>query len=192
MRFQGSDNTVVCGMRGSGKSHFLRAVVKATPRFVLWDYMHEHGSLGYVVRTPDQLRPSLQVKEKIVYQPSSRTQDEFEHVVKQVFDAGNRVLFVDEADQVIPSRKIGFQTKQFIDLGRHRNVGMFCVTRRLAALDKNPLAQAHHIVVFKTILPTDVDYLREFIGKAADQAPHLDGHRFLLFEDGSVQLYEKI
>ncbi|MBI4360326.1 ATP-binding protein [Candidatus Micrarchaeota archaeon] len=192
IRMKGTDVVVCCGMRGSGKSHFMRSVVKNTPRYVLWDPMREHGSLGMKVESLDQLRVAMRLNQKIVFQGRTRSQEEFEDVAALVYKAGGFFLFVDEADQVMPSRKIGPRAKEFIDLGRHRNVGMFCVTRRIADLDKAPVAQVNHLFVFRTIMPQDLEYLRGFIGDDAFKAKDLSGFRFLHFDGGHVVEHEKI
>ena len=178
-------------MRGTGKSHLLRKIVRATPKYVLWDPLREHGSLGVVVRTPSQLRVSLRTHPRIVFQGFTRDKSEFEPVAVSVFNWGNRFLFVDEADQVMPSRSIGPAAKELVDLGRHRNVGLLCVTRRIADLDKCPVAQANKLFIFKTTLPQDIEYLRGFVAEAS-RAKDLQGHRFLYVDNGRVSEHEKI
>lgn len=182
---------IVCGMRGTGKSHLLRKIVRATSKYVLWDPLREHGSLGVVVRTPAQLRVSLRTHSRIVFQGFTRDKTEFEQVAASVFNWGNRFVFVDEADQVMPSRSIGPAAKELVDLGRHRNVGLMCVTRRIADLDKSPVAQANKLFIFKTTLPQDLEYLRGFVTEAV-RAKDLEGHSFLYVDNGRVVKHERL
>lgn len=191
IKLDGTDVGIVCGMRGTGKSHFLRKAVRATARYVLWDPLQEHSSLGAVVRTAAQLKVALSKNPRIVVQGYRRNISEFEQVAACVYAWGNRFLFVDEADQVMPSRAIGPAAKELVDLGRHRNIGLLCVTRRIADLDKCPVAQANKLFIFKTTLPQDIEYLRGFVAEAP-QAKLLEGHRFLYVDNGRVVEHEKI
>lgn len=191
IRLSGTDVSIVCGMRGTGKSHLLRKVVRSTPKYVLWDPLQEHGSLGVIVRTPAQLRVALRTHPRIVFQGFTRSKEEFEQVAACVYAWGNRFLFVDEADQVMPSRSIGPAAKELVDLGRHRNIGLLCVTRRIADLDKCPVAQANKLFIFKTTLPQDLEYLRGFVAEA-QQAKMLEGNRFLYVDNGRVVEHERV
>ncbi len=184
----------ITGIRGSGKSYFLNTLLKSNNSFLVYDLMHEHKIDGAIkINNLKDLQFHLSKgHRKLIYRPKSADFEEFDWICDAVYRMGNRTLFVEEANRMMPNMQISSSASQFIDLGRHRKVGMVCLTRRIALLDKLPVSQSEHIIVFKTVLPNDIKYLKEFIGDIAEQAKDLDDHKFLYHSNGKTVLHDKI
>jgi len=171
----------ITGIRGSGKSYLLDKLINVTPSYVVYDVMHEHENKNAVIvnNLKDLHHSFYKQHKRIIYHPQHIDVVEFDWLCLALYSTGNRMFFVEEANRVMPNGQITKGASQLIDLGRHRNVGMIVVTRRIALLDKLPVSQSEHILIFKTVLPNDIQYLKEFIGPDADKASALDGYKFL-------------
>ena len=194
IQIKSSDVVTITGIRGSGKSYFLKKLMASNSCFLVYDVMQEHNNNGgVIVNNLKDLQYHLSKgHKKIVYRPISISTIEFDWICKAVYRMGNRTLIVEESNRVIESMKITKGTSELIDLGRHRNVGLVCVTRRIAVLDKLPVSQSEHIIVFKTVLPNDIKYLKEFIGELAEKASELDGYKFIYHHNGNTVLHDPI
>lgn len=135
---------VVAGRRGYGKTTLAKNLISKLQRVIVWDPMAEYGDRGYV--------------------PKHGTIEEFNSVAKQVWERGNIFFMVDEADQVMPSQKpLAPYANRLINLGRHRNIGVGLISRRIANLNKTAVSQAANLYLFNQYLPNDIRYLKEFI-----------------------------
>jgi len=138
----------ISGKRGYGKTTVAQSIASSLSRVVIWDPMREY---------------------KNSYVPNSGSIEEFNNFLEPLWAAGNVFIVVDESDQVMPEGKplCEFANK-IINLGRHRNIGMLMVTRRLARLSKTAFSQSQEVVLFHHFMPNDIRYLAEFIPNAQD------------------------
>jgi hypothetical protein len=135
---------------------------------VIYDHKHDYQEFfpnAKIVSGGDlglSGRPEL-----ILVQPRPPTTNALEEVCRQL----NRryvsaMLIVEESDLYArswPSRTPPeFYT--VFHLGRERNVGSICITRRVQRLNQDLLTQAEHVVAFHTHWPSDLDYLSEWVG----------------------------
>jgi DNA helicase HerA-like ATPase len=85
---------------------------------------------------------------------------------------------MNEADQVLPEgRPLCEYGGKIVNLGRHRNIGMGTITRRVALLNKTVVSQAQELILFHTFIPNDIRYLKEFI-IGVDELRTLPKYRF--------------
>ena len=191
---QSNQIVTITGIRGSGKSYFLDKLIKTNNRFLVYDVMHEHKiDDAIIINNLRDLQFHLHKGHKrIVYRPPELNEENFDWICEAVYRTGNRTFFVEESNRVMPNMQISKSASQLIDLGRHRNVGMVCVTRRIALLDKLPVSQSEHLIIFKTVLPNDIKYLKEFIGNVAEEAQVLRDHKFLYYSDGKTVLHAPV
>ena len=181
MTIKSNEIVTITGVRGSGKSYLLKKIISKNNCFLVYDVMHEHNIEGAtIIKDLSVLGFHLgKGHKKLIYRPQEISTEEFDWICNAVYRLGNRTLFVEEANRVIQNMKISKGASQLVDLGRHRNVGLVCITRRIALLDKLPVSQSEHLIVFKTILPNDIKYLKEFIGEIAETVPSLKDYNFL-------------
>lgn len=172
INFRADQIGTIVGKRGEGKSYLLKKWVNASAKFVLYDTLSEHNIDGAIVahNYNDFYNALRNGSKKIIYRPRLASPADFDAVCKCLYIVGNYTLFVDEAEQVMPNNQMQENAKIYVNHGRHRKCGMVCATRRCAAMDKLPISQSDHIIVFKTILPNDKDWLSEFVGPIIHRA----------------------
>ena len=144
-----SDELVtIAGKRGYGKTTAAKELVQGLSRIQIWDPMGEYDNS---------------------YTPVSGSIEEFNTFLKSIWIRGNCFVLVDEADQVMPELKpLCLYANKIVNLGRHRNIGMGMITRRIAVLNKNAFAQSSMLVLFHHFAPNDIRYLSEFIPTAEE------------------------
>lgn len=179
----------VCGKRGSGKSFLMKKIIEKISNFILYDLNHEHNIKGAIISS--DIRHFKQLLErgfkKIIYHPSSEDKKEFDYVCELVFATGNIMFFVDEADRLMDRWSLSVSVGKIINRGRHKGIGICCVTRRIADLNKSPVSQSHHIFVFQQFLPNDIKYLKEFI-EIAEEAVNLKMYHYIYKSDGQARV----
>lgn len=183
----------IFGMTGSGKSVLMKKLLSGMDYIVVYDTMHEHEIKGAsYCDTVEGVKNALQKRfKKIVYRPKQLgNPDDFEAFCWYVYSAGNYFLFIDEAHIVMPNNAIGDNAKILVSMGRKRGVGICMISQRPASLDKLPVSQSQHIFIFKSVLPGDIKFFREFIGDDAEKASNLPKYHFLYF-DGEKTIVHK-
>lgn len=150
----------IAGKRGYGKTTAAKALISKLTRVIIWDPMGEYGEFDNV------------------YVPKEGTIEEFNRFLEWCWLQGNIFVFVDEADQVLPEgRPLCEFGRLIINLGRHRNIGMGMITRRIAMLNKTAVSQSQELILFHTFIPNDIRYLKEMI-VGADQLKTLPKYQF--------------
>lgn len=135
----------ISGKRGYGKTTLAKSLISGLSRVAIWDPLGEYSH-------PNR------------YIPKTGTPEEFDMWVGRWFNVGNVFLMVDEADFVMNVKKPLLPAAyKVVNIGRHRNVGMGMLTRRIAELNKTAFSQSEDIFLFKHSIKNDIDYLKEFI-----------------------------
>lgn len=184
-----NDRVMIVGITGSGKSVLLRHLLKIYKeqgvKFVLYDSQHQHGDLASIENPEDK---------NVVYQPEIvDSVEEFEKICSLVWKRRNVVLAIENLDfYSTPQKPQSPSFKKLIHLGRMKGIGLLMTTRRIADVHKSPCSQVKHWFIFRTFLPNDVKYLRQFVGKTADDAMTLDPYQFIYWSFGKVQICQPI
>lgn len=191
-QYRPTEIMVVCGQKGSGKSHLAEVVCKNIDRILIYDTLHEHGAIAKPTYTPPK---EENLNGKVVFQPLNRSRELFDQVCGEVWKRGNICFMVDECDRF--ASKFEPLTPNFdnlVNLGRHRRCGLICVTRRLARLHNDIISQADSVVSFYQYLNRDVDTLAENLGDQAEIARNLskDRHNYLHFKEGTIKVFSAI
>ncbi len=146
---KGSDNVAafvaVIGSTGSGKSHFVKAVLEAKPpRVMIWDAMREYNHAGKVIKekTADlvaQLRKVGRGDFALVYQPKKESEsvmrEQFAIFCKAALAVGDVLLVIEELALVT---KAGYSPPGWLEVvtgGRHYGVKVVGTSQRPALLD---------------------------------------------------------
>lgn len=195
IRIRTDDVVVISGKRRSGKSVFLKHLIKGVRRRIIWDYNHEHTSKGFVVHYAHMIKEEwLRGITHIVFQPFDKSEDSFKFFLKNVYVFNNFVLIIEEVERYAYSHHIPLPLRKFIDTGRHKGIGVYVTIRRPARTHKDILSNADHIFMFHQHLHTDIDYLKEWVGEKAETIKDLAPYNFLHFDDrtGKTVQREKV
>jgi len=189
------DIIVICGKRREGKSKFLKWLVKNFKRRIIWDVNHEHKTMGFNIHYPymveEQWKRGIT---RIVFQPFSKTDEDFEKFLEAIYNFNNFVLIIEEVEKYADSYHMPTTLKKFIDTGRHKGVGIVATLRRPARTHKDLLSNADHIFMFHQHLQIDVDYLKEWVGDKASEISNLPKFNYLHYDDreGTVVHKKKV
>lgn len=159
----------VCGMKGTGKSTLEKVGLLPQYRKVL------------VFDPNDEFREFPQ------YVPKTDNPMELDAVAKKVWNEGNMVLVVSEAELYLPVAKpLPPNIFKVITRGRHRNVGLIVDTRRVANLNKTVFGLSEHVFIFRHFSPTDYRYLQEFVPRECRSLATLQDFHYWHFFRGVV------
>jgi len=135
----------VSGRRGYGKTTLAKSLISGLSRVAIWDPISEYN------------HPNS-------YVPTAGTIEEFDNWLKTWWVKGNVFILVDEADFVMPVRKpLTPMAYKIVNVGRHRNIGMGMLTRRIAELNKTAFSQSENVYLFRHSISNDINYLKEFL-----------------------------
>lgn len=179
---KGSDNqaafVAVIGSTGSGKSHFVKAVLAAKPpRLMIWDAMREYDHAGKVIKekTADLVAHLRKVSGgdfAVVYQPRKDTEavmrDQFSIFCKAALAVRNVLLVVEEMALVT---KAGYSPPGWLEVvtgGRHYGVKVVGTSQRPALLDKTFFSNCTHIRVGKLTSAGDKKTIADAIDVPVD------------------------
>ena len=165
-------NAVVFGLKGSGKSSLVRSrLLPNHSRAVVVDPNREYGAVAVEVHSleewadyAEQAGASWRVA---LFWPG--LEDDFEDICEAVWNVGNLLFVVEEADRFCDSSNIGDAFFRIVNYGRHTDAGtvdFLAVSRRPADVNRTLTAQAYEIYCFSVQEPRDVKYLRERVGEA--------------------------
>jgi hypothetical protein len=170
----------VAGMRGVGKSYLTKEIIKT--KLIPEDIKY------YIYDLNDEYRDFPPAN---VYVPKTTSETEFEEVAKKIWDTGETVFTIDEAENYINVRKPLTESMTSITRrGRHRDIGTIAITRRIAEFSKEYFSLSDWIVMFKVFSPNDIRYIAEFISKEdADRLSVLKPYHYLVYREGKVEEY---
>lgn len=174
MEIKSTDITTVSGMRGSGKSSWVKyAINHFGKNFLIYDINDEY-----------------QEYPRNRYVPKTDDIEEFDRLCKLVWDTGNIMLVVEEAHQYLKNKaNLPRNAMLVIRRGRHRNIGVVAVTTRIANLNTEVVSQSHNVVLFRHFSPADIHYLKQFIGNYADRLQDYTDHRYMVYSKGTIKEY---
>jgi hypothetical protein len=89
------------------------------------------------------------------------------------------LLVVEEADQFLDPQKKNTPFLRLIRRGRHREISLLCIVRRVPEINKNFRAQCSSIVTFTQTEPDDLDLLSRY-GFDPEAVSSLEPHRYLV------------
>ena len=151
-------------MRGSGKTSLAKRILSQVQGDVIvYDPMHEYDN-------------------KISFHPHSDSKEDFDRFMGICWERGNLYICVDEAERYFRVKRLlsAFSTK-IVNTGRHRNIGMLVITRRLAELHKTVFGLSNVAILFQMFLPNDIRYIKEFYGDKAEDLRSIGKYNYKVF-----------
>lgn len=174
--------TLILGKRGSGKSFFLKKILSAERRFLVYDTLGEYSD-GVVFTEFEDLgrfwKDHIFGQFRLVYQPL-RPQEEFEKVCNLVYICGGMVFAAEEIDTFCRPNEISLEFANVIQRGRHKAIDFYGISQRPYGINRIISSQAKRIITFQQSEPRDLDYLSMYIGKElSEKVRDLDRFCFL-------------
>ena len=185
-----SKGWAVFGLRGSGKSWFVKSVLQSTPDHLIYDPLKEHS--GYNKYTPSD-RTSIEELEKVIKGPvitGIKVVEENKTMfpTRRVGETWKPELFViDEANRYIypkPTR-LPKPVADLVDYGRHWNTSFGVVARRPVQFHSDIIELADVVFFFTIPGKNDHAYLNSLHPDLGDTVRNLPAYHFVAFEHGS-------
>jgi len=110
----------------------------------------------------------------------------FSKACRQVWNEGNQIFAVDEMSIHQSKHFLPLDLDTVINQGGNRNIAYWFTTRRVAQIHNDILGSAHHHFIFRTYLPVDVEWYRQFIPETVIRmAQDLPKFHFIYYRLGS-------
>ena len=186
----GSKGWAVFGLRGSGKSWFVKSVLESTPDHLIYDPLKEHT--GYNKYTPSD-RTSIDELCKVIEGPvikGVKVTEDNKHMfpTRRVGETWKPELFViDECNRYVypkPTR-LPKPVADLVDYGRHWNVSFGAVARRPVQFHTDLIELADVVFFFHLPGKNDRAYLESLHSGLGDTVRDLPAHHFVGFSHGS-------
>lgn len=162
MRINITENNHVCffGRTRSGKTTLAKHLLSRVRQYVVLDPKHTYTdpyaeiSDAFDAKTPRQ----------IIRVPFDNEMERWDDVIHRVWEAGNRVLYVDEATLITPARTILPSLGRAIRTGIERGVGVWTGSQRPKDIPSVVYTETEHFFVFQLIWKDDRDKVMSFTG----------------------------
>jgi hypothetical protein len=186
----GSKGWAVFGLRGSGKSWFVKSVLESTPDHLIYDPLKEHD--GYNKYTPSD-RTSIEELSKVIEGPvikGVKVTEDNKHMfpTRRVGETWKPELFViDECNRYVypkPTR-LPKPIADLVDYGRHWNLSFGAVARRPVQFHTDLIELADVVFFFHLPGKNDHAYLESLHVGLGDTVRNLAPYHFVAFSHGS-------
>lgn len=163
-------HAVVFGKSGTGKTFLLKNKLMRdigrshVAACWVWDSQGQYADLAKYGFTVTRSLSDLPYG-KVVVQPQSISDEDFNDVCERAFNIRNIVIVVEEAHFYVG--KYTIRSKAFNEIvkgGRPRGVTYIAVTIRPQDVHNTVITQASHRFCFALEVPTDYDYLYRWFG----------------------------
>ena len=180
----------VFGLRGSGKSWFVKSVLESTPDHLIYDPLREHQ--GYNKYTPSDrtdIDELCTVIEGPVIKGIKVTEDnKTMFPTRRVGETWKPELFViDECNRYVypkPTR-LPKPIADLVDYGRHWKVSFGAVARRTVQFHTDLIELADVVFFFQLPGKNDHAYLESLHSGLGDTVRDLPPHHFVAFSHGA-------
>lgn len=175
--------TLILGERGSGKSFFAKWYISKFSRYIIYDTQDEYID-GVVFREFVELKKFLLAHYtgdfRIIYNPLNPSNEaEFSELCEIVYMIGDMHFLVEELDLVADTFNTDMHFQSIIRRGRHKAINFIGISQRPFGINRNITSQAKEFYSFRQKEPRDVDYLKYYIGREAEEIPNLQEYEFL-------------
>lgn len=165
------ENSIITGASQKGKTHLGRSLAK-----LLW-------LKGYNVIVVDVHRKFTKIdpfsikrntyditgKGLEILQPFEFTKEWFENLCLQIYSMRNVVFMIDELQNFTDTYVIRGPLKILTENCNNRNIGYMAIFQRPAEIPKFVLNNSTHRFCFYFDLPTDIAYMKKWIGPEVEK-----------------------
>lgn len=173
---------LILGTTGSGKSTLTRTLIQRSTRKITLDPLAEYsGTVFY-----NFLDLYNYIKEKnlrdsgsmnIVYRSTNEADNEMIFSLSRTMT--NFLLVVEEAEIYLDPRNLNEDFSWLINYGRHNNISLLCIARRVPEINIGFRAMMTSIISFRQVEPRDLGYLEDY-GIEPDEVSTLPDHEYII------------
>lgn len=175
----------VAGMKGHGKSTYLRNMLQDEPALALVDTLGEHSAWCEPFPSPlleDQVLflagPPPSFRHSFVLPAGKELEPHFNFLCRAAYISGGMTVAVEEVDYFSSSGSDAEGLELLIRYGRHRGVNLVWVARNLVEVSRRLTSQTDAYVLFRTQEPRYIEGLGERltpeIAREVEQLPQFE------------------
>jgi hypothetical protein len=179
----------IVGRKGTGKSSYMRELLRRCPRFPVFDVMAEHTREGVnQVESSAKLAQFLKwsrEQEKFAgsYVPDGALDEEIEEVSRLVYGRGHLCLACEEVPLYTQPGYMPPLFGKLVRTGRHRQIDIAWTAQRAAEVSKTLTSLTDIWILFSQVEPRDLSALADRCGReVADRVAGLGLHDFFVFD----------
>lgn len=150
---------LIYGKTGSGKSELAKRLIKPYNRIVIIDVMNEYE--GTIVETFDDFIDYIIDRENFVVCVRFTDDEDYEFLFRTIFEVSNILLVLEEAELYISPSERRNEFLKLVKYGRHRDISIIGIARRISELSPQLRSQVDKIYTFKQTEPKDLKVLKE-------------------------------
>jgi len=172
----------IVGRKGTGKSSYLRELLRHCPRLLVFDVMAEHARKGGNLA---QFLKWSREQEKFAgfYVPDGALDEEIEEVSRLVYGRGHLCFACEEVPLYTQPGYMPPLLGKLVRTGRHRQIDIAWTAQRAAEVPKTLTALTDIWILFSQVEPRDLSALADRCGReVADRVAGLGLHDFFLFD----------
>ena len=187
MKIQPNQRTVAVGTSGSGKSYYVKKLIKklllAGQRIIVYDIKLEYAGrysidpithtdfTTYIAHDAKGLEEGWEGRDAriVVLQPNmlrggGSLNINFNRICEYIYDQHNLVFVVDELQHLQSKQKILPSLKAIVTQKRAHGVGFVGVSQRFSHIHNDILSQCNNILSFAQHHPSDVKAIADYFG----------------------------
>jgi hypothetical protein len=146
----------VAGKADMGKTTFEREHIRALPKtrqVFIYDFANDYAEFD-------------KAKNIAVYHVRTGTLEEWENFASFVYNAGNCTVVIAEVDNYL--RMNSPITLALVTTGRNRGVNLMGDGKRPMSVKPDYRTRFNRLIMFRTSLPSDIEYLEDWTGQGRD------------------------
>ena len=190
MNIKAGDRAFIVGTTGSGKSYLSRRLLCRLPDVIVVDPKHgfewENSKMKYGkgVITSDFREVVKHIgPEPIIYRPSlSECAAGIPWFWIWVWERANCRVYVDEVQPITKPTQVPYEMARCIQMGRSKNIGVWCGTQRPARVPVVLLTESEHHFIFRLRNKADQVRMAEYSDMSILKEP-ARGHEFWYYGD---------
>ena len=155
LSFNATDIIVISGKRHSGKT--------VLAKWIIDQYLFQDND----VEIFDINNEYQNYKHKAIINKFASVSEyklRINELVNNAMDRGNKILVFDDVDTIISQNSIPEAMLECIIRGRHRNIGMILIFRRINSMHKQIIFNSDHFFIYRSKFDLDIRYLQDNLG----------------------------
>ena len=155
LSFNATDIIVISGKRHSGKT--------VLAKWIIDQYLEQDNN----VEIFDINNEYQNYKHKAIINKFGLVSEyklRINELVNNAMSKGNKILVFDDIDTIISQNSIPDAMLECIIRGRHRNIGMILIFRRINSMHKQIIFNADHFFIYRSKFDLDIRYLQDNLG----------------------------